>query len=80
MIEALEWYGDKHAKSPINAGARKLNRDSERQGYVRPAMSDVGFVGPVPEQISKEMQEFCVQNYVEGRMVNLLGLHGLGLF
>ena len=40
-------------------------------------MIGVGLVGPVPGQISKEMQEFCVQKYVDGRVVGLLGLHGL---
>ena len=41
-------------------------------------MIGVGLVEPVPEQMSKEMQEFCVQKYVDGRIVGLLGLHGLG--
>ena len=56
------------------APARKLNRDSERQGHARPAMIGVGLVGLVPDQISKEMQEFCFKKYVDGRIVGLLGL------
>ena len=35
----------------------QLNRESESHGYARPAMIGVGLVGPVPEQVSKEMQE-----------------------